>query len=53
MSVLVIALTVLMIFFGIGVLLVVAMFVETRRNASPGRTPNPQKPATSQRRPAA
>ncbi len=52
MPVLVIALIALAVFFGVGVLLLIAMFVETRRKTLSDRVPNPEK-ATSQRKPAA
>jgi hypothetical protein len=48
----VIALLALAVFFGVGVLLVVAMFFENRKKTLPGQMPNLEEPV-SQRKPAA
>jgi len=52
MPILVIALLALAVFFGVGILLVLAMLIETRRKALPDRVPNPEK-SVSERKPAA
>lgn len=49
MSILVIALVALVVFLGIGALLVLAMYFETSRKAFPDRTPSPDKAVRSQR----
>jgi len=52
MPILVIALLALAAFFGVGVLLVIAMFFENRKKALPDRMPNLEK-RVSRRKPAA
>jgi hypothetical protein len=43
MHIITIVLIAIGVFFGTGLLLLIAMFVETRKNALPDHVPNPEK----------